>query len=334
MHLSNSLPDDPAVRSAIAAGLDAPVSPVTRQLANFLAAAFGDGALALIHYGSHAQGSRPGPGSAHDFFVVVERYGDAYRSLTAKGRTRFSAATATALARVLPPNVLRVIAPFEPEPMQGKCAVLSLRHLRRLCSPDAKDHFTQGRLFQQVQIAWSRDAASRDAVREALISARINTLWWGRPSLPPEFDAETYFRQLLETSFAAEIRPESADRVNQLIEAQRATIIPAYEALLEHFAATRILLAEGKRYRLASPVTRAERTAIRLYFARSKARATTRWSKHIALYDEWLEYIVEKIARRTGQEIQLTEREKRWPLIFLWPRAIEFMRTRPQRRTS
>jgi hypothetical protein len=70
-----------------------------------------------------------------------------------------------------------------------------------------------------------------------------------------------------------------------------------------------------------------------MYFHRSKRRATLRWLKYIALYDDWLEYILQKVARRSGQTVELTPRERRWPLIFLWPKAIRFLRTRPQRRT-
>jgi len=64
---------------------------------------------------------------------------------------------------------------------------------------------------------------------------------------------------------------------------------------------------------------------------RSKVRATLRWAKYVALYDDWLDYVVGKIARRSGVAIELSSRERRWPLIFLWPKAIRFLRSRPQR---
>lgn len=259
MPLSHSLPEDPALRERIANGLDAPVSEETAELAAYLARAFGPTAHSIIHYGSHAQGSSPGPGSAHDFFVVVDRYAEAYRSLHLSNNIQVSPGFATGLARVLPPNVLRVIAALDRGPMQAKCAILTERDLERLCSPRAWDHFTQGRLFQQVQIAWARDPESRDSVRDILIGARLNTWWWGRPYLPPTFGAEEYFRRLLETSFAAEIRPEGPERVTQLVGAQRAVIVPAYEAVLEHFVARRILVREGKSYRAATEVGPGER---------------------------------------------------------------------------
>ena len=338
MNLSHSLSNitraDPALRAHLAYGLDAPATPDTVRLAEFVAAAFGPAAAAVIHYGSHAQRSGARPESAHDFFVIVDRYADAYRALRAAARTRFAPATATLLAHVLPPNVVRLVAPLEPRTMQAKCAVLSTRDLARACSARAKDHFTQGRLFQQVQLVWTRDAASRVAVTDALVAARARTFAWGRPFLPARFDVDRYCRVLLETSFGAEIRPEQGDRVTQLLAAQQDTLRHVYGALLEHLAATSILAQESNVYRQLVPVTAAERLRVRLYFARSMARSTARWGKYIALYDNWLDYIVQKIARRTGVAIELTERERRWPLIFLLPRAIQFVRTRPQRRAA
>jgi hypothetical protein len=54
--------------------------------------------------------------------------------------------------------------------------------------------------------------------------------------------------------------------------------------------------------------------------------------KYVVLYDNWLDYVVRKVARRSGVTIELTARERRWPLIFLWPKAIQYLRSRPQRR--
>ncbi|MDQ3698250.1 MAG: hypothetical protein M3373_09520 [Gemmatimonadota bacterium] len=330
--LSNSSLFDSALRAGVAFGLESPIHPDAARLAAQVALAFGPSAAAVVHYGSHAQRSGAGPESAHDFFVIVDRYAEAYRHLRTTTQTRYSPATATALAKVLPPNVIRLVLPVAGRRMQAKCAVLSTADLARLCSPSASDHFTQGRLFQQTQLAWVRDSDSRAATIDALVSARAETFRWGRPYLPARFDVELYCRTLLEASFAAEIRPEGNERVSQLLAAQRDTLIGVYGVLLQHLAASTILVRDENVYALRTPVSRLEGVRIRLYFARSKARATLRWAKHIVLYEDWLDYIVQKIARRSGRSVELTERERRWPLIFLWPRAIDFIRTRPQRR--
>ncbi|MBI3539279.1 MAG: hypothetical protein HY076_03290, partial [Candidatus Eisenbacteria bacterium] len=118
--------------------------------------------------------------------VVLGEYPAAYRSLEAVLGTRFRPGTASALNRVLPPNVLSVSEPDSP--LRAKCAVLSLGDLERGCSPRARDHFVRGRLFQQVQLVWSRDAAAHAAVTAALIEARRCTFEWVRPYLPRHFD--------------------------------------------------------------------------------------------------------------------------------------------------
>ena len=326
-------PDEPALRAALLLGVDAPPSADTSRLATFLAQSFGPTTAAVIHYGSYAQSSDARPDSAHDFFVVVDRYADAYHTLSATVRPTYSPRTATTLARVLPPNVISLTLAESGRALRAKCAVLSVRDLRRLCSSRAADHFTRGRLFQHVQLVWTRDARSRQEALDALLDARVGTFDWSRPYLPSVFNAESYCRRLLETSFAAEIRPEGGERIAALIAAQRDVVLPVYDSLLQWLVASRIVAQEGIVYRLTSPAGLIRRVASRLWFLKSKARATLRWLKYVALYEGWLEYIVQKIARRSGRTIVLTERERRWPLIFLWPKVIEYVRTRPQIRS-
>ena len=297
-----------------------------------LARSFGEGTAAIIHYGSHAQHSDAKRESAYDFFVIVDRYHDAYESLARTVGTSYSPRTAAALNRVLPPNVIAVTDVSHVPPLAAKCAVLSLDDLRRECSLRARDHFVRGRLFQYVQLVWTRDSEARTAVTDAIIDARIGSFSWGASSLPPAFDAEQYFRALLELSFSGEIRPERGGRIDALLGAQREVVLRVYDALLQQLAGERILRSDGKVYQLTKPAGALRSMRTSLYFRESKVRATARWAKYVVLYDDWLEYVVRKIARRSGVTLELTARERRWPLIFLWPKAIQYLRSRPQRR--
>ena len=65
---------------------------------------------------------------------------------------------------------------------------------------------------------------------------------------------------------------------------------------------------------------------MRLYFSRSLVRATLRWGKHVLTFEGWLEYILRKVQRHVGEEIVLTPRGRRWPLVFLWPRLVRYLR--------
>jgi len=324
---------DRELRAALAGGLSDPPAPRAAQLADYLARVFGPATIGIVHYGSHVQRSDARPESAYDYFVIVERYADAYKSLAATISPSYRPATAAFLNRILPPNVISITLHNESPPLEAKCAIFSLSDFLRACSARARDHFALGRLFQQVQLIWTKDAVHQSRLTDALQCSRALTWSWGRPYLPSQFDVESYCRVLLATSYAAEIRPEGLERVDDLVTAQRNTLVPMYGALLSHLASKRIVATDGKVYtdsHRPGPVARARAA---LYFRRSKIRATLRWLKYMALYDNWQEYILRKIARRSGVSVELTARERRWPLIFLWPKALRYLRARPQRRT-
>jgi hypothetical protein len=323
--------------AALTWGLDHPVAPDSAALAAFLARSLGPSTVAVIHYGSRAQGRKPRADSAYDFFVIVDTYRAAYESLSATVGTSYSARLASALAHVLPPNVISVID--RASGLRAKCCVISLAHFERACSPRSKDHFVQGRLFQFVVMAWKRDVQAALDVGKAIARARGETFTWGRPSLPERFTVDQYVHAVLARSLEGEIRPEVGDHAKTLADAQRDHLRAIYGPLLQTLAARGELVAEGSGaagaiYRLRVPPATLERWRIRWYFQWSKARATARLLKHVVLYEGWLDYIVRKIERSGDAKIELTRREQRWPLIFLWPRFFRYLRDRPQRRRS
>lgn len=320
-------PADPELRRALAYGFDAEPSPDATGMARTLADAFGPAAMAVIHYGSRARSVDARADSAYDFFVIVDEYRAAYESLARSIPSRVGARTATALAHVLPPNV-HALPPVPDGGRRNKCGVLTIRALRAAARLRSSDHFVAARLFQHVQLLWVRDVASADAVRDALIDIRARTFEWGRSFLPETFSAEAYCRSILETSFAGEIRPEAGERPAHLLDAQRAVLLPVYGALLEGLAREGVLERVGDSYRQTQQPTPRMRRRWEWYFRVSKARGCVRWAKHIVQYDGWLDYIVQKITRHNEVEVELTERERRWPLIFLWPKVFLFFRER------
>jgi len=299
-----------------------------QRVAASVAKAGGASVAALVFFGSRKTRARPDEHSAYDFFVLTHDYSGFYRSLHASGVLHRPPWLMAALNAVLPPNVISVRPPpaGTPAAWRAKCAVASVECFRRETSPRRHDHFFLGRLFQPTEVVHAADEAVREQVIDGLASAHALTYAWVRPWLPARFDVETYCRTLLRVSLAREIRPEPAGRADALWEAQKEDLGPVYGILLADLARAGELVDRGGLYSLARPVTAAERLRVNAYFGWSLVRATARWAKYIVTFDGWLEYILRKARRHSGQDIVLTPRERRMPLVFLWPRVIRYLR--------
>jgi hypothetical protein len=306
------------------------------DLAHELAAAGGGAVSAIVLYGSQLLGARPGRHSAYDFVVVVDDYAAFYRSLAKSGELHRPVWLMTWLAHVLPPNAIA----FAPGASSGndaergiaKCQIVSRAHFADALSAAPPDHFLLGRLVQHVALAWARGEEDAAWIETRLRAAREGVLAWMLPYLDAPVDAEGLGRRLLEVCYRGELRPEATDRAHRIFDAQTEHFRTAFAPVLEQAAREGVLVRnDGGRYVPARPASSQERRRWRLHFARSKTRATLRWFKHMVTFANWLPYIVAKVERHTGRRIRLTALERKLPIIFLWPRAIHVLLTRPRR---
>ncbi len=299
-------------------------------LAERLIAASGKSVRGVLLYGSQLLGARPGRHSAFDFVVLVDDYRDFYHALSRSGELHRPVWLMAALARVLPPNTV-AFAPDTGRAGIAKCLIVSTAHFERALGPQPPDHFLLGRLVQRVRTIWARSEADASWVAGQLAGARAGVLPWMLPYLDEPVDAAGLGRRLLEVCYRGEFRPEAEDRAHRIFEAQADHFHDAFASVLERGAASGTLVRDADRYRPAAPASSAERRRWRLHFVRSKTRATLRWFKHMVTFANWLPYVVQKVERHTGRTIELTRLERTLPIIFLWPRAIRVLLTRPNR---
>ncbi len=313
----------------------AAVRPEAAALARALASAGGGAVRAVVFFGSQrSQAAARNEWSAFDLFVLTSDYGRFYRGLREAGQLRRSPALVAGLNRWLPPNQISFRAVAEDgRDLHGKCAVIDEKAFARETSAARCDHFCAGRLFQPAELLYAADAGAHAGALDALASAHLVTLDWIRPWLPESFDAAEYCRRLLSVSLSREIRPEATGRAGALFEAQRSELVPLYARLLEAYREDGALRSAGpERYALAQPVASDERSRAEAYFRRSLFRATARWAKYVLTFEAWLEYIVRKAERHSGEKVVLAPRERRFPLVFLWPRVFRYLRDKDKRR--
>jgi hypothetical protein len=323
----------PLARAVAERALSPSEDPALDGAARRLAAAAGDTLVGLVFFGSRRTGaSLANAFSAYDLFVVVEGYRAFYESLRRAGLTGKRPGLMALVSGWLPPTQCSLR--FEAEGVHGKASVIRCDTWRRETSARRRDHFCIGRLCQPTRILHFRDEDARRLLLEGLISSHRETWKWARPWLPRTFDADAYGRSALGTSMRWEVRPEPAGRAEALWEAQRGLQIPVFEALLGELEERgEVDAVPGRRGAFAPrrPVGSAERFRLEHYFRRSIVRATARWLKHVVTFEGWLDYIVRKASRHSGAAIELADRERRWPWIFLWGRLFRYLRDKDRK---
>lgn len=317
-----------AVRTRV---LSAGADPALAAAVARVVMAAGDALDGLVFFGSRRTGAaRVNAWSAYDVFVIVPAYRPFYEAMAGAGLSGKSPRLLAFFSRWLPPTQYSIRL-REPE-VHLKTAVIRTGTFHRDTSPARRDHFCSGRLCQPSRLLHARDVSRREALVGDIVRAHAETWSWVRPWLPPVFDAETYGATALRVSMSWEVRPEPTGRSRALWEAQRAEQRPVFEALLRELRVRGELAPAGEgRFTAVHPVGRLERVRLGLYFRRSMARATTRWLKHVLTFEGWLDYIVRKASRHSGERIELSERERRWPWLFAWGRLFHYLRTRDRR---
>ena len=290
----------------------------------------GGGAIAgIILFGSQLVQASPNPYSAWDFVVIVDDYRKFHTALVQAGHHVRSPGTLTFLAGLLAPSITAFSPTREGTPV-AKCAIVSRTAFARALAPRSPDHFLKGRMVQQVQVAWTRSPQIAAELESQLASARLDVFDWAGPRLTQPMTPESVPLEMLQLSYGGEVRPEAGDRVLEVVAAQREWLTRVYTTVLQQAAEAGIVVKGSDGYRFSEPVSSSHRRRIRLYFIRSKIRATARWGKHILTFNDWLTYIQRKAERRTGLKLEITKAERRWPLILLWPKVFRVLRARNQ----
>jgi hypothetical protein len=318
------------LREAVRSRVCAPAHPDALELASGLRARSDGTIAAIVFFGSRKTRASPDAWSAYDLFVVVTGYRAFFQALRAHGALRRPAWLVAALNAVLPPNQIGLTLPLaDGRSGRAKCAVVSWNAFVRETSHRRHDHFFLGRLCQPTEIVLAADSGRREQMVDALAGVHELTWSWVRPWLPARFDVAEYCRTMLRVSFAAEIRPEPSGRAQALWEAQQEYLQPVYATLLQELRVRGALVEhEPGTFSVARPARTAERLRLSLYFTWSKVRATARWAKYVVTFEDWLEFILRKARRHTGEDIELTPRERRLPLVFLWPRVFRYLRNK------
>ncbi|MDH3217323.1 MAG: hypothetical protein OEN01_13725, partial [Candidatus Krumholzibacteria bacterium] len=199
---------------------DLEMPPEVRDSLDILRDACGPNLVAVIFFGSLLLGTSPDSGSAADLFVIVDDYHDFYRDVGYRLPAARRAGIMAVLNRILPPNIIHLQDPADLK-TGAKCFVISKSDIAVALSRRAPDHFCHGRLVQRVHIVHARSAEDREKIEQRLETARRASLDWVPLYLGDVFSVNEYCSRMLEVSYLSEIRPETRERVHEVVSAQQ-----------------------------------------------------------------------------------------------------------------
>lgn len=294
--------NDEALRSLLAEELQRELPSAVTELAAQLARRADGAVAAVLFYGSNLRDARLD--GVLDFYVLLDRVG------------AWPGSRLAALAnRLLPPNVGYLEATVQGHALRAKYALISMAQFRRGVSPEALDTTLWARFSQPSCCAWARSDADRDAATEAVRQAVITAAGWAAGLGPERGDALSFWRALFAHTYAAELRVEKGARGNDLVarDAERyARLLPeAWRAAGLDFDT-----AEGElapRLALSSRAAAARRWAVRQRLG--KPLNIARLVKAAFTFDGAMDYAMWKVERHSGVRLEITDWQRRHPLL-------------------
>jgi hypothetical protein len=283
-----------------------PEHPALLQLVQTLRARYTGCAKAILFYGSCLRAGDPFDGLV-DLYLIVDDY-----------RCANSGRIKALWNRLLPPNVFYAEVPYGERRVRCKYAILSERDMRAGTSRRWFHSYLWGRFSQPTAIAWSCDAATQLQIATNLAQAVVTFLQRALPSLPERGSVLALWQQGLALSYATELRPESPQRSLELTQASA-----AYYQRVTELAAPVLgidIRCDNGEYRAIVPAPRRffNRIGWRLRSLQGKLLSLARLSKALFTFEGGLDYIAWKLERHSGQHIQVPERVRRYPLVFVW----------------
>jgi len=206
-------------------------------------------------------------------------------------------------ARLLPPTIAYLEVPNRGAVVRAKVGLLSREQFRYGCSRRAYLSYFWGRYAQPVTLVGFDDP---EPYLTDLLNALTTFAWHTLPLARPDDDALGYWRRALAASYASELRPEGVERAAALVDLEA-----------DAYAASGAVLL-GLRPSCAAR----ERAARRGWWLRAhvgKLVSILRLVKAAATFEGGVDYALWKIERHTGRRPQVSDRVRRWPLVFGWP---------------
>ena len=258
----------------------------------------GPSAAAVLFYGSCLR-KKTDVGMMLDFYVLVDSYARALGN-SASGF----------FARLLPPNVYYHEMPYEDRVVRAKVAVISVSQFLHGTGPETFASSLWARFAQPAVILYARNDEVRWRVVDALANAVSTMMKRAMPLLGDVFSERDLWVRAFAETYRAELRPERETKATELVDANLLRYTAVTDAVLGRYE------ADGAFHQTCTPQQRAwAQWQWRLRRIQGKTLNALRLTKAAFTFKGGLDYAVWKIEHHSGVNIELTDAERRRPLL-------------------
>ena len=286
------------LRDIIAAEARRETFPAARAFGEHLQQQYGPSAAGVIFYGSCLR-QNTDVGLLLDFYVLVDSYAKALRRVMP-----------SMFARLLPPNVYYHEMPFEGRTVRAKVAVISVGQFLHGVSSETFASSLWARFAQPAMILYARNEEVRRRLTDGLAAAVETMILRTQPLMDAGFTARDLWVCAFANTYAAELRPEKDSKAGELVDMD----------LSRYIAVTMAVLGSsypGSVFHHTPSPSDKQRAVVawRLRRVQGKTLNLLRLIKAAFTFQGGLDYAVWKIERHSGVKIELTDAERKRPLI-------------------
>jgi hypothetical protein len=269
------------LRNLVSRTLDQAAPDSFTAASNYLRSIYSPGAVAILGYGSCIRNSVTSE-SILDLYVLTRDI----RHVSPRLLSRIG-------CKLAPPNVYYAEVNDGTARVRLKYAVMPMADFARRMKVSTKNPYFWGRFSQPVRLIWAETAEDRQAVIQALAEA-LRTMFANSIGLTTSTDTQQLFAAGFAATYSTELRPESSLRAAEIVESNQPYFVEAARIL----AGTPPLRVNWSRRRFIG-----------------KLLSLVRLTKAVFTFAGGVDYAAWKIGRHTGQSIEITDWNRRHPLL-------------------
>ena len=279
---------DAALAAIVAQELATPAPAAVTAVADAARERHGHGVCAVLFYGSCLRDDYQA-GLLVDLYLLVDDYAAVHRSAPMRW-----------LNRLIPPNVYYAETGHDGGVVRAKYALVSLSQFEHRVGAATRNPYFWARFAQPTGLVWSRDPATGQRVRDALVQAILTTDRAVRPLLADPSDALAFWARAFAESYRTELRAEKPHRAQAIVQRES-----------ERYR--RVMAALGTRPPDGDAVEAARRWRLRR--VEGKALSVLRLIKASFTFAGGADYIAWKISRHAGVPVEFSPWERRHPIL-------------------